>query len=226
MNKLLNRLRTYFRDKETRHYYIDEFLNEYLATQIKVLREQRGWSQEELAERANLSISHVDALEDVNHWSWDIEVLRTLAEAFDVPLKVSFATFGDMLKEIEVFGRRSLERVPFEEDTVFMEQEKEPFTPMPISVENLVAEEDWDYIADAKATSVPVSIFVSKSAAEVFGLGVYSRYPSIREMPAEQWRHARPEGALRMYQPIQYELPKAYPHMDLHRTRQQDPVRS
>ena len=226
MNRLLNRLRTYFRDKETRHYYIDEFLNEYLATQIKVLREQRGWSQEELAERANLSISHIDTLEDVNHWSWDIEVLKTLAEAFDVPLKVSYATFGDMLKEIEVFGRKSLERVPFEEDPVFMEQEKELFTAMPISVENLEAEEDLDYIVDLRATPVPMPIFVSKSAAEVVDLGFYRRYPSMPKMPEEQWRRAQPEGALRMFQPIQSKLPRAYSYMDLHRTMQQDAVRS
>ena len=36
-------------DKEYRHGYADENLNATIATQIKVLREQREWKQEDLA---------------------------------------------------------------------------------------------------------------------------------------------------------------------------------
>ena len=46
-------LRQSFKDKEYQGAgYVDEFLNAYIATQIKVLREQRGWSQTELGEHA------------------------------------------------------------------------------------------------------------------------------------------------------------------------------
>ena len=41
MSELVEKLRDEFRDKEYRHAYADECLNTMIATQIKVLREQR-----------------------------------------------------------------------------------------------------------------------------------------------------------------------------------------
>ena len=47
MSRFLERLKQAFRDEEYRHSYADEFLNTYIATQIKTLREQRRppWRQ-------------------------------------------------------------------------------------------------------------------------------------------------------------------------------------
>ena len=119
MSKLIDKLKAYFRDKETRHVYVDEFLNEYLATQIKVLREQREWSQKRLAEEAGVSPSYISTVEDVSNSSCTIPKLKSLAKAFDVVLNVSFVTFGDRLKDIDLFSRKSLERQAFDNDPVF-----------------------------------------------------------------------------------------------------------
>ena len=130
MSKLIDKLKAYFRDKETRHVYVDEFLNEYLATQIKVLREQREWSQKRLAEEAGVSPSYISTVEDVSNSSWTIPKLKSLAKAFDVVLNVSFVTFGERLRDIDLFSRKSLERLAFENDPVFLET-IQPFADMP-----------------------------------------------------------------------------------------------
>lgn len=105
-----------FKDKDYRHGYADEFLNVSIATQIKVLREQRGWTQEELAKKANMKQSRISVMENVNYSSWNINTLRKLAKAFDLTLRISFDTFKDQLNEVEQFGRESLERDSFESE--------------------------------------------------------------------------------------------------------------
>jgi len=119
MNELRNRLLEEFRDKEYRHGYVDEFMNSSIATQIKVLREQRGWTQKELADAADMKQSAISRLENANYSGWNIKTLRRLAEAFDVALSARFETFGSVLSEILGFSRESLERVPFDQDAVF-----------------------------------------------------------------------------------------------------------
>jgi transcriptional regulator with XRE-family HTH domain len=121
MSELTETLREEFKDKETRHVYCDEFLNSSIATQIKVLREQREWTQRELAERAEMRQERISVLEDVNYSSWTINVLRRLAEAFDLTLTVKFESFGEKLFAIEDMSRETLEKPSFDEDPVFNE---------------------------------------------------------------------------------------------------------
>lgn len=102
-----------FRDKQYRHAYVDDFLNASIATQIKVLREQRGWSQKELADRADMLQPRISILEDINYSSWSIKILRKIAEAFDLTLCVSFESFGKRVKDIEGFSRKALEKTSF-----------------------------------------------------------------------------------------------------------------
>ena len=101
MNNLAKKIKQTFKDKDYRHGYVDEFLNAYIATQIKVLREKKGWSQTELGEHAEgMKQSRISVLENVNYSSWSIKILRKLAEAFDLTLCVSFEEFGKRVKDI------------------------------------------------------------------------------------------------------------------------------
>jgi transcriptional regulator with XRE-family HTH domain len=124
MSALIKLLKQAFKDKDYRHGYADEFLNSSIATQIKVLREQRGWSQKELAQSANMKQPRISVMENVNYSSWSIKILRELAEAFDLTLCVSFETFGKRLADIERFNRENLERLSFEDDPIFVEREE------------------------------------------------------------------------------------------------------
>jgi transcriptional regulator with XRE-family HTH domain len=121
MNNSTNPLKKAFKDKDYRHGYADEFLNSSIATQIKVLREQRGWSQKELGEHAdNMMQPRISVMENVNYSSWSIKILRKIAEAFDLTLRVSFESFGTRVGDIEKFSRKNLERCSFDKDPYFL----------------------------------------------------------------------------------------------------------
>lgn len=124
MNPWAEQLKKSFKDKEYRHGYVDDFLNTSIATQIKVLRERRDWSQEELADKAGMKQPTISRIENVNYSSWSINTLRKIAEAFDLTLLVTFESFGTRLKDISRFSRKALEKHSFEEDPVFKEKEE------------------------------------------------------------------------------------------------------
>jgi len=118
-NELISNFIEEFQDEETRHIYTEEFLNGKIATQIKALREQRGWTQSELAEKAGMKQERISALEDVNYSAWTLNVLRRLAKAFDLRIDLNFADFGSFLSEFTNFNRKSLERKSFKDDLAF-----------------------------------------------------------------------------------------------------------
>jgi transcriptional regulator with XRE-family HTH domain len=119
MSELRGNLREEFQDKEYRDTYADESLSTYIATQIKVLREQRQLTQRELAESAGMAQPRIAVMEDINYSSWSISTLRRLAQAFDVRLSVKFENFSSLIPEIETLSREALERDSFADDTWF-----------------------------------------------------------------------------------------------------------
>jgi transcriptional regulator with XRE-family HTH domain len=121
MSELTDRLRVEFRDEETRHIYADDFLNTYIASQLKVLREDREWTQRQLAERAGMRQERISVLEDVNYEAWSVRTLKRLARAFDLRLSIKFESFGSFLTEFDQFRRETLTRPSFEDDPAFSE---------------------------------------------------------------------------------------------------------
>lgn len=109
-------------DKSYRHAYADESLNISIATQIKVLREQRGMRQEDLAQEASMHQTMISRYENVNYSSWSINTLKKLAEALDVWLDVRFRSFGDLVATTDRFNRESLEVPAFRDDPFFQEE--------------------------------------------------------------------------------------------------------
>lgn len=68
-----------------------------LGKRIKELRLQAGFSQRELARRANLSHSYVSKLENGNRRNATIDIIRAVAEALDYPVEA-------LLREVGVLG--------------------------------------------------------------------------------------------------------------------------
>ncbi len=106
-------------DPEYRFAYAEDFLNTSIATQIRVLREQRKMTQVDLALDIGSKQAGVSRLENVNYSAWKTETLRKLARAFDVRLRISFETFGTLLDDDARFSRESLQRPKFEDDPTF-----------------------------------------------------------------------------------------------------------
>lgn len=106
-------------DPEYREGYTEEFFNSKISTQIKVLREQREWSQSRLAELSEMAQTRVSVLEDVSYDAWTLNVLRRLANAFGLVVDVEFKEYGEFLKEFEIFGKERLQKRSFKDDPVF-----------------------------------------------------------------------------------------------------------
>jgi transcriptional regulator with XRE-family HTH domain len=112
-------LKEEFHEEEYRHAYAEDFLNTKIATQIRVLREQRGWTQADLADKIGTKQAGVSRLENVNYSGWKIETLKRIARAFDVIFNAGFESFGNLLDEAEKFSRASLEKPSFDDDPAF-----------------------------------------------------------------------------------------------------------
>jgi len=119
MSTIKGRILKAFHKLAYRRAYVDNLTDSILATQIQVLREQRGWSQEKLAEVAGLGQSQISKFEDVDNSSWQGRTLKKVAKAFDLRLVVRFESFGTALADIESLNRRELERPSFKDDPVF-----------------------------------------------------------------------------------------------------------
>lgn len=96
--------------------YAESFQDTLVATQIKVLREDNHWTQADLAAKLGTTQTAISRIENVNYSAWNISTLKKLARAFRVRLKVSFETYGSLIRDVEGFSRESLRRAPREED--------------------------------------------------------------------------------------------------------------
>jgi transcriptional regulator with XRE-family HTH domain len=124
MNTYRGRLIDALKDEDYRYAYDEEFANSRMATQIKVIREQREeMTQARLAEKAGMRQSRISALENVDYSAWSISTLRRLARALGVRLTFKFESWGELLSEVEEFSREALQRPDFEHDRAFQENE-------------------------------------------------------------------------------------------------------
>jgi len=96
--------------------YAESFLDTFIATQLKVLREQNGWSQTQLAEKMGKKQTVISRSENVNYSSWNISTLKQYARAFRLRLRVSFETYGSLIDEVANFSKENLQRSPRECD--------------------------------------------------------------------------------------------------------------
>jgi transcriptional regulator with XRE-family HTH domain len=120
MNDILESLRHELRDPEYSEVYAESFLDSLIATQIKVLREQSGLSQQDLAEKIGTRQSVLSRIENINYSKWNVTTLKKLARAFRVRLKVSFETYGSLIMDVQAFSREGLQRTPRELDPVLL----------------------------------------------------------------------------------------------------------
>jgi transcriptional regulator with XRE-family HTH domain len=123
MSKTFDRMRQSFPNKDYRHTYANGLVDSKLATQLKVLREQRGWTQAQLAEKCGMQQARISVLEDVNYASWSISTLRRIGKAFDLWLDVEWKEFGELPRTWQNMSRETLERESFDDDPVFHEVE-------------------------------------------------------------------------------------------------------
>lgn len=121
---VFERLKHDFRDLEYRHGYVEAELAARLAAQIRRLREDRGWTQKELAERAGTKQSAISKLEDPGYGRYSLSLLFQLAKAFDIALDVGFVAFSAAAAKA-VSGPDQLSVQSFDQDAVFDQKARE-----------------------------------------------------------------------------------------------------
>jgi len=173
-------LREEFKDKEFAHAYADEFLNVYIATQIKVLREQHKLSQEELAELTGMKQERISVLENVDYSSWSINTLRKLAKAFDVTLRVTFETFGRGVSEMKNLNRLALERVSREQE-IEWEEKAEKWTHALLAGKSSSANVVKENLLRNKGSTINTANTTVSSMASVTGELIHPQIPSDLE---------------------------------------------
>jgi transcriptional regulator with XRE-family HTH domain len=119
MSGLVDKLRSEFQDEEYRHSYAEECLNTTIATQIKILREQREMTQSALAKKSEMLQPRLSVMENADYSSWSISTLKRLARAFDLALAVKFEAFSEVVLDFEEMSKETLSRPSFKDDPMF-----------------------------------------------------------------------------------------------------------
>lgn len=88
-----------------------------LPFQIWAIRERRGWTQAELAQKCGWSKSRQNNIEGgADALTW--KTLERLAAVFDVGLLVKFVPFSELVSEEKEFNATTFDAVGFEEDEI------------------------------------------------------------------------------------------------------------
>lgn len=119
MSELSENLAREFSDREYREAYADDFTDSFVAMQIRAIREQRGMTQKELADKIATAQAGVSRLENANYSGRSISTLKKVAREFDCWLRVSFESYGLLVEEADRFGEEALRRPSFDEDPAF-----------------------------------------------------------------------------------------------------------
>jgi transcriptional regulator with XRE-family HTH domain len=96
-------------DHEFAHAYLEDQANLRIAAQVRTLRRQRGWTQEDLAQRAGIKQSRISKIEGADFESVTLTTLRKLAQAFDVHARVSFSSVASALVDFSNLSKEGLE---------------------------------------------------------------------------------------------------------------------
>ena len=101
MSLITKKFATELNEKEMRDAYLSAQTRTYVAYQIRTIRAQRGWSQEQLAEKLHTSQSAVSRMEDRQYGKQNLHTLLELAGAFNCGLVVRFVRYADFIKDTD-----------------------------------------------------------------------------------------------------------------------------
>jgi transcriptional regulator with XRE-family HTH domain len=152
VNKVLKRLKE-FKDEESRYAYADAVTNAFLTGQIKALRDERGLTQEQLAELVGTQQSGISRWLNSGFSTCKVGSLRKFARAYGVRLRITFEPFGTLPTDVGGFTKERLAPPPFEKDPAFQEhtaEEEEGNTAAARIARNMLKEQLEKQIEDRK----------------------------------------------------------------------------
>ena len=152
-----------------------------LAFQVRLLREARGWTQEELAHQMGKRQETICEWENPNYGRYTLKTLGELAAAFDVALLVRFAPFGELVDWAINLTPESLAPPSFDDEL------RSAFPRMALPQEWTTA--DW---IPTKATARPgLMMLVAVEPAAASGESALESGPAAKERRHEYAETAR-----------------------------------
>src|ERR1700687_3356065 len=112
ISKLIRKLK----DPRYRSAFVASQINIGIPFQVRSLLKSRGWTQEQLAERAGMLQPRISAILKPGKARLNIETLRRLAEAFDCGLSIQFVPFSELVRRSERFDPENFDVPSFEEE--------------------------------------------------------------------------------------------------------------
>ena len=101
ISKLIN-------NKKSRDAYVYEHIRNGIPFQMRAMRDQREWTQADLAKEMKTSRTTITRLENPNNDKLTLKTLLEVASAFDVALLVKFVPFSRLVKEYEDVSQSAL----------------------------------------------------------------------------------------------------------------------
>ena len=132
-------LKDRLKSKAFREAYVEGSVRATVPYQIRAMRQQRGWSQQELAERMDTSQSAVARLERPDNGKFNITTLLDAAAAFDVALLVKLIPFSQLLRERVDLSPCNVNAVEFSKDNLSVDPVLSIFYPSPTSTRDVIA---------------------------------------------------------------------------------------
>ncbi len=151
-------------DKESRHLRNESQISVGIPFQLRTMREMRGWTQAEVAQKLGTTQNTISRLESSRAHAPNTSTLLRYAEVFDVALLVRFAPFSDFYDFNMRASHKSVAVPSFQEDLEDLEQQ-------------VVEQED---VKEAQsAQSVDASSDLLPAAPDItFGLFQSGKYPT------------------------------------------------
>jgi transcriptional regulator with XRE-family HTH domain len=100
-------------EPEYRHAYMVDGVKTWIARQVRTLREQRDWSQEELGRKTGKPQSAISRVEDPDYGKLTLQTLFDLARAYDLPVLVQFVEWSDWLSRTNDSSAEALQKESF-----------------------------------------------------------------------------------------------------------------
>jgi transcriptional regulator with XRE-family HTH domain len=100
-----------------RRTYVAENVRTGIAYQIRALREARGWSQKDLAEKCGKPQSNIARFENPEYGNFSVKSLLEFANAFDVWLSIEFVSFRTGLARTANRSPQSLNASSYHDET-------------------------------------------------------------------------------------------------------------
>ncbi|MHB8084299.1 MAG: helix-turn-helix domain-containing protein [Dehalococcoidia bacterium] len=106
-------------DKNQRYKWASNELHKAIALQIKALRQSRGLTQKEFANKIGTYQATISKYENESYKGHSIRILKEIAQVFDVVLIIRFTSFSEFIGWILTISANGIELVPsFPDDSI------------------------------------------------------------------------------------------------------------